>query len=150
MDIVARMIDEWGQVDDSLLFGSRMEMLYKDRSGLKLRTDGYQWMKLNKARTSDRIIKVDPRGKYTVSESSEFNLGKVDQIWVVASSENSMTNLSLKQLAKMRIALRGEPEFDFFDHYRAVRTSCWILEFRDGQFFGDCPIGMKVKIFIDY
>ena len=91
-------------------------------------------------RTSDRIIKVDPRGKYTVSESDEFDLGKVEQIWVVASSENSMTNLSLKQLAKMRISLRGEPEFYSFNHYMAVRTSCWILEFRDGQFFGDCPI----------
>ena len=62
-------------------------MLYKDRSGVKLRTDGYQWMKLNKVRTSDRIIKVDPRGKYTVSGSSEFNLGKVDQIWQVQRTQ---------------------------------------------------------------
>ena len=58
-----------------------------------------------------------------------------------------MTDMSLKKLAKLRITVRGEPEFDSFDHYMAVRTSCWILEYRDGQFFGDCPIGMKVNEF---
>ena len=139
------MVKEWGMVDDSLLFGSRMDFLFKEKSGLKLRTDGYQWMKQTKVKASDKIIKVDPRGKYTISESSEFQLGKVDQIWVVASSDNTLTDMSLKRLAKQRINLRGEPEFDSFDHYMAIRTSCWILEYRDGQFFGDCPIGMKVN-----
>ena len=150
MDVVDRMVKEWGLVDDSLLFGSRMDFLFKEKSGLKLRTDGYQWMKQTKVKASDKIIKVDPRGKYTISESSEFKLGKVDQIWVVASSENTMTDMSLKRLAKLRITLRGEPEFDSFDHYMAIRTSCWILEYRNGQFFGDCPIGMKVKEFYQH
>ena len=102
-------------------------------------------MKQTKVKASDKIIKVDPRGKYTISESSEFQLGKVDQIWVVASSDNSLTDMSLKRLAKQRINLRGDPEFDSFDHYMAIKTSCWILEYRDGQLFGDCPIGMKVN-----
>ena len=145
LDVVDRMVKEWGMGDDSLLFGSRMDFLFKEKSGLKLRTDGYQWMKLTKVKASDKSIKVDPRGKYTISESSEFQLGKVDQIWVVASSDNTLTDMSLKRLAKQRINLRGEPEFDSFDHYMAIRTSCWILEYRDGQFFGDCPIGMKVN-----
>ena len=146
MDLVDRMVKEWSMVDDSLLFGSRMDLLFKDKSGLKMRTDGYQWMKQCKAKGSDTIIKVDPRGKYTVSESSEFNLGKVEQLWVVASSENSMTSMPLKRLAKLRIKSRGEPEFDNFDEYMNVRTSCWILEFRNGQFFCDCPVGMKGKL----
>lgn len=144
MNVVDRMIKEWGEVDDSLLFGSRMDLLFKDKSGLNLRTQGYQWMKLNKLRTTDKIVKVDPRGKYTISESSEFMLGKVDQIWVVASSENSLIEYNLKQLAKKRIKVRGEPDFETFDRYLEIRQSCWILEERDGQFFCDCPIGMKV------
>ena len=110
-----------------------------------LRTDGYQWMKLNKLRTSDKIIKADPRGKYTISEASEFMLGKVDQIWVVASSENSLTD-NLKLRVKKRIKACGEPDFDTFDNYLEIRQSCWILEERDGDFFCDCPIGMKVII----
>ena len=54
------MVKEWGMVDDSLLFGSRMDFLFKEKSGLKLRTDGYQWMKQTKVKASDKIIKVDP------------------------------------------------------------------------------------------
>lgn len=144
MDVVDRMIKEWGKVDDSLLFGKRMDYLFKTKSGLKLRTNGYQWMKQSKVKGTDKIIKVDPRGKYTVSESSEFDLGMVDLLWVVASSENSMTGLPLKRLAKKRIALRGDPDFDSFDDFMEVRSSCWILEQRDGQFYCDCPIAMKV------
>ena len=51
-----------------------------------MRTNGYQWMKQSKVKGTDKIIKVDPRGKYTVSESSEFDLGMVDLLWVVANS----------------------------------------------------------------
>ena len=144
MDIVAKMVEEWGEVDDSILFTSRMELLETDRDGLKLKTQGYQWLKSNKAASSDRIVKVDPRGKYTVSESAEFNLGKVDSIWVVASSENPFPDSSLKKLAKQRITLRGKPDFTSFDQYMKIRQSCWILEERGGEFYCDCPVGMKV------
>ena len=57
MDVVDRMVKEWGLVDDSLLFGSRMDFLFKEKSGLKLRTDGYQWMKQAKVKASDKIIR---------------------------------------------------------------------------------------------
>ena len=127
MNIVARMVKEWSEIDDFLLFGPRTDMLFKHKSGLKLRTEGYQWMKLNKIMTSDKIIKVDPKGKYTVSELDEFKLGKVDQIWVVASKNNSFTDSSLEKLAKNRIKLRGDPEFESFHQYLAIRQSCWII-----------------------
>ena len=144
MDIVTRMVMEWGEVDDSLLFGSRMDLLESNKDGLKLKTQGYQWLKASKVTNSDRILRVDPRGKYTVSESPEFNLGKVDAIWVVASSENPFPDQCLKKLAKQRITLRGNPEFVSFDQYMDIRQSCWILEERDGEFYCDCPVGMKV------
>ena len=144
MDIVSRMVFEWGEVDDSLLYGSRMDQLETHKEGLKMKSQGYQWMKANKLNTPDWIVKVDPKGKYTVSESSEFNLGKVDTIWVVASSENPFPDTSLKKLAKQRINLRGNPEFSSFDQYMQIRQSCWILEERDGEYYCDCPVGMKV------
>ena len=40
MDIVGRMVREWGEKDDSLLHGSRMMFLEKDPNGLKLKTEG--------------------------------------------------------------------------------------------------------------
>ena len=99
MDIFSRMVFKWGEVDDSLLYRSRMDLLKTHKEGLKMKTQGYQWMKANKLNTADRIVKVDPKGKYTVSESSEFNLGKVDAIWVVASSENPFPDTSLNPIS---------------------------------------------------
>ena len=144
MDIVSRMVMEWGEVDESLLYGSRLDLLETHKDGLKLKTQGYQWMKANKLNTSDKIVRVDPKGKYTISESPEFTLGKVDKLWVVASSDNPFPDTSLKKLAKQRINLRGNPDFSSFDQYMKIRQSCWILEERDGEFYCDCPIGMKV------
>ena len=40
MDIVTRMVREWGEKDDTLLHGPRMMFLEKDPSGLKLKTEG--------------------------------------------------------------------------------------------------------------
>ena len=100
---------------------------------------------MNKTAGPGHIIKVDPKGKYTVSESSEHGLGKVDSLWVVSSSSNTL-DMPLKRLAKQRINKRGEPEFDSFDSYTEIRKSCWIIEERDGQYYCDCPVGMKVGI----
>ena len=40
MEIVKRMVKEWGEKDDSLLYASRMDFLEQDPSGLKLKTEG--------------------------------------------------------------------------------------------------------------
>ena len=40
MEIVKRMVKEWGEKDDSLLHGSRMDYLESDPSGLRLKTEG--------------------------------------------------------------------------------------------------------------
>ena len=74
MDIVVRMIKEWSKQPD-ILSKSRTETLFNPKDGLKLRTDGYQWLKSNKTGSADRIICVKPDNKYTVSE--EFGLGQV-------------------------------------------------------------------------
>ena len=112
---------------------------------MKLCTQGYQWYKLTKAAVG-RIIQVDPKGKYTVSESAEHQLVKVKMLWVVSSTNNTLLDTPLKRLAKKRIKMRGEPQFDSFDQYLEIRQSCWILEERDGQYYCDCPIGMKVIV----
>ena len=116
------------------------------RHGLKLNTEGYQWLKLNKVGVADRILSINKTGKYTVSESTEFQLGKVDQLWAVTSSSNTFPDQSLKERAKRRIRERGEPTCSSFEEYKAMRTSCWIVEERDGDFYCDCPISMKGKL----
>ena len=108
---------------------------------------GYQWWKSQKIGTSS-ILKVDPKNKFTVLGTS-IPAKKVDNIWVVESKTNTMPG-SAMDLAKMRMKLRASPSYASFDHYVKIRTSCWIIEEADGEFYCDCPIGMKVRILITY
>lgn len=142
--VLMRMVEEWSEEDDSILMSSRMAALTGQPNSLSLKTDGYQWFKSNQQKT-DRILRINPKGKYTVSESDEFKLGKVSNLWVVASQSDT-SDKPLKELAKVRLANRELPASTTFDEYIAMRSSCWIIEERDGDFFCDCPVGMKVYI----
>ena len=83
--IVSRMVNEWSRKSDSLLNESRMAMVFDPKEGLKLRTEGYQWAKVNKI-GMEMLISINPTNKYTVSEA--FKLGPVDKIWAVNSKSN--------------------------------------------------------------
>ena len=141
--VLARMVSEWSEEDDRLLESSRSAALEKERNSLSLKTDGYQWYKVNK-KGSDKILRINPKDKYTVSKSSEFLLGKVTNLWAVNSSEGEKCGKSLKERAKERLAHRKVPLSENFDDYIRIRSSCWIVEERDGEFYCDCPVGMKV------
>ena len=65
---------------------------------------------------SDRTFKINPWGKFTVSESPEFLLGKVDNLWAVAPTSETEPGSSLKNLTKIRIS-------QTFDEYKKVRIS---------------------------
>ena len=89
-----------------------------------------------------------------MSESPEFNLGKVTNLWIVNSTEGLKSGKSLKERAKERLTHRELPLSTTFDEYMRIRSSCWILEERveNGRrdFFCDCPIGMKVNDMLVY
>ena len=144
------MVSEFSLKDDNLLFSNRLALLQDSTEGLKLRTEGYQWHQKNKL-GSDKIICVNPKNKYTITESPEFHLGVVQKIWVVGS-ESDKTGKPLKFRAKERIAERGCPTKETFDKYMEMRCSCWILEEVRGNagvldYFCDCPVAMKVSYF---
>ena len=81
------MLEEWSLEDDSLLFKDRLALLDTPPGGLKLKTDGYEFLKQNLK--AGRILKVSPGNRYTVSEDPEFLLGKVDNLWIVGSRSNT-------------------------------------------------------------
>ena len=137
-----RMVKEWAEEDDHLLNSPRLAMLDKQVNSLKLRTEGYQWLRKNRCQ-SGKILKINPQGKFTVSE--DFGLGNVDNLWSVDSS-NDKAGKSLKERTKERFQNRSLPASSSFDEYMSIRTSCWILEERNGDFFCDCPVGMKGKL----
>ena len=144
ISVLARLVSEWSEEDDHLLHSSRLSALHGETNSLSLRTSGYQWYRANKLGT-DKILRINPQGKYTVSESSEFNLGKVTNIWAINSSEGLKSGKSLKERVKERLANRETPLSSSFDDYMRIRSSCWLLEERDGDYFCDCPVGMKVR-----
>ena len=49
-EIVVRMVEDFGKKDDKILFSPRIDLLDDSEfwTGLKLKTEGYQWLKLNK------------------------------------------------------------------------------------------------------
>ena len=143
VSVLLNLVSEWSEEDDLLLESSRLAALHGQEKSLSLRTDGYQWYKANKTR-ADKILKINPKDKYTVSESCEFVLGEVCSLWAVSSSAGLKSGKSLKELAKERIMNRRVPLSASFDQYMEIRSSCWILEERDGDYFCDCPVGMKV------
>ena len=132
-----RMVEEWSDDDTLLLESSRSAILFNDRNGLKMRTDGYQWFRQNKTGT-ERILKINPKDKYTVKDSP-------DLIWSVETSSNK-SDKGLKERAKDRIKNREIPTSETFDEYVKMRCSCWIIEQKDDDFYCDCPVGMKGKM----
>ena len=148
VSVLANLVTEWSEEDDKLLESSRIATLHGEKDSLSLRTNGYQWYKSNKM-ASDKGLRINPKEKYSVSESSEFLLGKVTNLVAINSSEGLKSGKSLKERAKERLAHRKVPQSSSFDDYIRIRSSCWILEERDGDFFCDCPVGMKVKMTVN-
>ena len=139
------MVTEFSLKDDTNLITSRLCYIEEgSKDALKLKTEGYQWAKINQVGTN-KILSINVGNKYTISDSEEFNLGKVDRIWAVDSSENKI-QMNLIQRAKNRISQRKSLDVNSFKEYKDMRTSCWLLEERDNDFFCDCPIGMKGKL----
>ena len=122
-----------------LLESPRTDALHGEIDSLRLKTDGYQWYKTNRNK-SDRIIRINPGEKYSVNET-------VTNFWAVASSSDKSSSQSLKEKAKERINNRKMPKSTTFDEFVVMRTSCWIIEEVNGEFFCDCPIGMKVNAY---
>ena len=77
--------------------------------------------------------------------SRDFNLGDVAALWAVESSTFSGSS-RLQDRAKERIQHRACPSFTTFEEYAKVRTSCYILEERNGDFYCDCYEGCKGKL----
>ena len=141
IDCMLNMVHEWSLEDSSLLSSARSQILFSKPNGLSLRTDGYTWYK--KHSHNSNYVKINEAGRKTVSD--ELGLGKVDAIWAVTSSYSN-TSVTLKEHVRLRMKNRVEPDCDSFEEYMDVRKCCWIIEERNGEFYCDCPLGMKGRM----
>ena len=90
--VMKRMVEEWSEEDDSLIMSSRLKGFSGEINSLSLKTDGYQWFKANQLKP-DRMIRINPKGKYTVSESLEFQLDLSPICGLLRASLMNLENL---------------------------------------------------------
>ena len=127
---------------DDFLYNNRLYQLEKDESGkyrskvaLSRRTKAYQqYCSMKGGSPKYRPI------KYTAHR--DFNLGEVDYLLVMTSSADKC-DTPLKDRCKLRMENRAFPKIKNFDEYVSIRSSCYILEEKNGVFFCDCWKEMK-------
>ena len=144
-EIIDRMLKEWSEKDDQILFKHRLALVDEDRQeGLKILTEGWKWaQKRRKNIDKNQVIKIERShslGQYSMYESA--GLGKVDRIWVLART-NPKSNSSLSELAKVKLQERSNPSSIPWDKKKEIKESCWVVEESENDFFCDCKEGVK-------
>ena len=116
---------------------------YPYPDSLKLKTTGYQWFRKNNG--GGKILKIkNHASKYTVS--GDFNLGDISALWAVTSSSAATDGSKLQDRARERLLHRECHSTTSFEEYAKMRTSCYIIEEKEGDFFCDCYEGSKGKL----
>ena len=70
----------------------------------------------------------------------------VSSIWAIPSSKNNQSELTLKELAKIRLSKRfNSTSLESFDEYVKIRPSCYLVEQVGTEFYCDCFEGMKAR-----
>ena len=134
---VNRFSGDCSEDDDKLFESSHLALLHGQKDSLALRTAGYQWFGVINV-CADKIIRINPKDKYTVSESPEFNLGKVSNIWAVNISESLKSGLTLKERAKERMA-----HFLFQLHLMTISESKVPFGFWKKDYYCNCTVAKK-------
>ena len=141
IDVQLRMCQEWSLSDSSLLEANREKHLFTQPHGLKLRTNGYEWLQNNKENSS--IVKLSAKNV------QKTLLENVSTIFAVPSSKTSTTGLSLKDCAKERLKSRFDvSRHSNFDEAMKIRQSCHIIEQVGTDYFCDCHEGIKGRMCI--
>ena len=71
----------------------------------------------------------------------------VSSIWAIPSSKTKQSELTLKEIAKIRLSKRfNSNSLTSFDEYVQIRSSCYLVEQVGKEFYCDCFEGMKARV----
>ena len=125
--------------DNSLLEANRETHLFTQPHGLKLRTNGYEWLQNNKE--SAKIVEI------AAKNVQKTFLENVSMICAVPSSKTSSNDIPLKDCAKERLKSRFDvSRHSSFDDAMITRQSCHIIEQVGKDYFCDCHEGIKGRL----
>ena len=149
-DILARMLREWSERDDSILFGSRLAPLFqkdiKDgqgMTGLARQTAGWKFSHEYRKGVPNKVVRI-PNTVENYSTISEYHgLGTVTQLYGI-NTKKSSSELLLKIRAKL--AERANPSNKSWEEKKKILIGCHLIEERDGDFYCDCFEGIKGRL----
>lgn len=137
IDTCLMMCHEWSLEDNSLLGADRRENLFAKPDGLKTRSAGYDWYMNHK--TNNNYVRIPAKNFKTM-------LQNVSTIYAVPSSNTSLSESSLKDLAKERLKTRFNlTDISSFDECMRIRKSCYLVEQVNNDFYCDCAMGSKAR-----
>ena len=58
-------------------------------------------------------------------------------------TDQELAHLSLSDLVLLRLEKRSNPQYSSLEEFFQIRRSCWLVEQINGDFYCDCPIGIK-------
>ena len=129
----------------------------KDRQAFKTMEAGYVYFNLNlKAspeenggpgkRKKNKLVEVlNPQPSQTLSTNPGMDMGPVTKLIGLAATDTDqeLAHLSLSDLVLLRLEKRSNPQYSSLEEFFQIRRSCWLVEQINGDFYCDCPIGIK-------
>ena len=153
VSIMEEITEDYSKRNASLLDGDNLDYLVAkeidNEDDHSTQEEGFQHYKKNLEKLPSgkikpgRLVEVNPRGKVTLSE------GQVDHIFALRSKSNTLHQITLTELTQMRMEARANPagaNYQSYEEWLALRTSCWIVEHRGRNFHCDCPVGIRGKL----
>ena len=123
-----------------MLGNERKNILFSKPDGLRMRSNGYQWYNDNKSNNNYAEIKIQGKNIQTL-------MTNVSSIWAIPSSKTKQSELTLKEIAKIRLSKRfNSNSLTSFDEYVQIRSSCYLVEQVGKEFYCDCFEGMKARV----
>ena len=130
----------------------------KDKGAFKTMEDGYVYFNQNlkalpeirggpEVRKKNKLVEIlDFEPSMTLSSNPGMAMGPVTKLIGLPATNNTdpqLAHLSLPDLVRLRLEKRSHPEYNSFQEFFSIRSSCHLVEEINGDFYCDCFFGIK-------
>ena len=130
----------------------------KDKGAFKTMEDGYVYFNQNlkalpeirggpEVRKKNKLVEIlDFEPSMTLSSNPGMDMGPVTKLIGLPATNNTdpqLAHLSLPDLVRLRLEKRSHPEYNSFQEFFSIRSSCHLVEEINGDFYCDCFFGIK-------
>ena len=127
----------------------------KARDAFKIQEAGYIYYTSNlKSKTGmqgkmvEKVLSGSEPHGVTLASAPGMELGQVTKIIAMPATSNKMRDVSLRDLARLRLTKRVNPNYNSFEEFSKIRSACHLIEVANGDCYCDCHEGIKGRICI--